>query len=674
MNYKKLLATLGISLVVILNTNDKVYAMDSLLNMALQMEEAEKTEKENLNNQINELYEKISKETSLNKSFIKQLHLLAGGKATYIEKYPNVYKDETSKTLPEPLRIKGAHTQYQKADFIKCINDNVERPSKYYLPDAIYSVAYDISSIMSQRYCINREGMQIHFDALKEDVKQQIVFYEAVLIYTGESEETVNNWLKTYEKILYDKNINENITEETETGLKIKDKFITTINNMGFTNENTLKHLALMLSFDKNIAINDDIETVKDIYNVPYKPNYTSRENMMLAAISLTGKVRYVWGGGHSGASYIDGINPVWKKWNELYPNEPSEEGFGTCIKPSGSWCPLHGYSNGECYKGGLMHNIDEYIEMRADTLDFNDLQSEKYKELLKSVKYSDGIGVHTLDGLDCSGFASWVYNQATDKFNVNSTAMNFVHQYGVKEVPYGSKLLPGDVFSWTTHIVVVVGKATDSGNSYVTIEQTPNMLKFGVIYYNSATSYDIGMAKQIASEANKLIGNIDSNYEAPHCYCMDNVGNYTRDLKDTDNPVIVSNEIDGTVNVTTIKGEPAVLGPNQSVITINRVDGSVNGLTAGGEQITLEPDGRYLVHTKYRAIGRLNTYFIDEGVGITEDGTSIENMKAIDIIQHTLTKLPISYVDGYDLYDGNLFNKDLVASNLGINIVDNNE
>ena len=44
---------------------------------------------------------------------------------------------------------------------------------------------------------------------------------------------------------------------------------------------------------------------------MPYKLNYTSRENLLLAATSLTGKVSYIWGGGHEGTSNIDGINQV---------------------------------------------------------------------------------------------------------------------------------------------------------------------------------------------------------------------------------------------------------------------------------------------------------------------------------------------------------------------------
>ena len=55
----------------------------------------------------------------------------------------------------------------------------------------------------------------------------------------------------------------------------------------------------------------------------------------------------------------------------------------------------------------------------------------------------------------------------------------------------------------------------------------------------------------------------------------------------------------------------------------------------------------------------------------VGEDNKLIKDMTAQEIIQYTLTKLPISYVSGYNLYEGDLFNKSLVSSNLGVTLVD---
>lgn len=590
---------------------------------------------ESLNDQIESLYDSISDNVGIGKEYIRQLHLLSGGQAIYADKKPCIYNDITSEVLQEPINLYNAQTIYQEAHFIECGDDKIERPSAYYLPDALYSVSYDIYALMTQRYYRNRDGMQIYFDSLKDDTKEDIVFYEALMLYTGEKEEVVDNLFKAYEKILYDKQKNENVIEKTDSGKYIiKDKFLDIVMDIGITDETRLDYLATVLSLDENLMINDSVENLKDSYIVPYRLNYTSRENMMLAAMCLTGKVRYIWAGGHSGASYIDGINPVWGKWNDLYPSEPyttimneetgeesvvSNVGFGTCIKTSGSWCPIHGYSSDDCSDSELIYSLDQYISMRSETFDTTELMEDKYSELLSKVDYSDGISVHTLDGLDCSGFASWLYNQITDRYEINSTAMYFTEQNGIKEVKFGSELLPGDIFTWTNHIVIVIGKVRDNSKAYVTIEETPNVLKFGVIYYSGAKQSDIDYGKQVAIEANELLGGLDSTYEEPHVYCMNNVGHYTEDILDDETDEVID----------TIEGQ-------------------------------------------YRAIGRFKNQFIDEGILIGDDNIPIEKMTAEQIIQHTLTKLPISYVSGYNLYDGALFNKNLVSSNLGITLVEN--
>ena len=120
--------------------------------------------------------------------------------------------------IEELQRGKGEQGILQKADFIECGDDNIDRPSEYFLPDALYSVSYDIVALMSQRFNCDRGPMQEYFDNMKEDVKQRIVFYEAVMEYTGCKEDTVDEIFKAYEKCLYDKQKDENVVETNKDG------------------------------------------------------------------------------------------------------------------------------------------------------------------------------------------------------------------------------------------------------------------------------------------------------------------------------------------------------------------------------------------------------------------------------------------------------------------------
>lgn len=670
MQLKRTLASIIVSSIIICNTQVVQASENNQIDTITEDNVNESLiSVDDLNTQLDKLYSEVSENVGLDKEYIKQLHILAGGQAIYADKRPNIYMDETSQSLKAPMELYEANTVYQKAEFIDCEDDKIERPSAYYLPDAVYTVAYDIYALMSQRYYYNREGYQIYFDTLKDDIKQRIIFYESVLLYTGESEEKVNNLFMAYEKILYDKQSNENVIEKDNEGRAIiKDKFLDIINDIGITDETRLGYLAIILSFDADLAESNNVENIKDEYIVPYRLNYTSRENMMIAASSLTGKVRYVWGGGHSGASYIDGINPVWAMWNELYPkesngtdeegNEVHNTGYGTCIKPSGSWCPVHGASSGECNKSEKIHSLDEYIALRAETFDTTELQDDKYRELLSKVDYTNGISVHTLDGLDCSGFASWLYNQITDRYEINSTAVNFVDQYGLTPLEFDSDLLPGDVFAWTEHIVIIVGKVRDGSKAYVTIEQTPNVLKYGVVYYSGASNEDIKNAEQIAAEANILIGGITSEIEKPHAYCMDTKGYYTEMVTET-----VTEEHYYSYD------EPIDEEYWQYDEEGNLIEESTYYTVSGTYYEDVEVTNEVL--KQEHELGRFKDNFIDENMCVGEDNKLIKDMTAQEIIQYTLTKLPISYVSGYNLYEGDLFNKSLVSSNLGVTLVD---
>ena len=631
----KLKKVLAILLAIVISSD----CLSGLIDLKVQAKDNKVEDKVNLDKdaQIDELYDKIAKELSMSSLHVKTLHLLAGGKAVYADKVPNIYKDLTIQSIQEPMRIAGANTKYIKANKISSDN-NIERPSKYYLPDAIYSVSYDIKKIMDERLKYNRGKQQRYFDILDNDVKNNIAFYEAVMQYTGEDINTVNSIQSTYEVILKCKDANENVIEVSEDGkIKLKDKFIKNI-SINSNNQETLDKLAIMLSFDKYIATNESTESLRQSYIIPYEINNNTRENMLLAAFCLVGKVRYIWGGGHNGACTIDGINPVWREWEDLYPDTQYSEvvsengevktvlnnGYNCCIKPSGSWCPEHGYTNAE-FHGGAVYSADDYINNRISSGIIKETNTNKlnqYKSLMAEINYNKGINIHKLDGLDCSGFVSWVYNQITDDYRFDSVAQYFNNQNGMQQLEFGSNLLPGDTFAWTSHIVLIVGKVRDNSRAYVTVEQTRNLIKFGVAYYNNASSSDVAYAKQIANEANSLIGGVGENENA-HVYCINNVGYYTEEI-----PL-------GEVNETTVLLEQNI------------------------EENTAK------IQKHFVSLGRYKGTFSDSESIVAGYDKKMIDMTAKEIIENALKKMPVDYVSGYNLYEGEIFNKFLVGSDL---------
>lgn len=623
MHYKRLKATLLSCILTFCISTTTVYASennwvgDLIVDNTISKESVETSLNniDSVSTQVEELYSIISNNIDLGEKHVRELHVLAGGKAIYSDKKANIYNDKTVATYAGPMYIVGANTTYQKAEFIKCEDETIERPSSHYLPDAMYSVAYDIKALMNQRLFYNRGANQEYFNTFTDDTKNNLLFYEAVLLYTGEPVETVDELFFAYIEILTLKSANENIIEIVDNKTCIKSEYVEILNRHGFNNERTLSYLATMLSYDENMAVYDNTNYITVTNILPYIKNYTSRENMMVSAISLTGKVRYIWGGGHEVAANIDGINPAWYSFNEAYPNElvtevvntdsqgneyiteVYNEGFGECIKSASYWCPIHGSGTNE-FHGKTVFSPKDYLSIRENLTDHSKYSYDDYMTVLSQIEFSGGINEHLIDGLDCSGYTSWVYNQITDKYEFNSTARYFSTQDGVQSLNFGSELLPGDIFAWESHIVLVVGKVRDGSSAYVTIEQTPNVLRFGVINYAGASQDDINEALRVANQANELIGGINSTNEPARQYCMDDIG----------------------------------------------------------EDIT---------------IARFRDNFVDENKIIEGYDTSIENMTAQQIIQYTLTKLPMSYVLGYSLYDGDLFNKELISSNLGITLID---
>lgn len=576
---------------------------------------------QSINTQLSSLFDKVASELDLDKQYVKILYKLAGGNAEYYDLNANIYNDLTVIGGKAPMYISGSKTVYQKAPFSEC-NENLQRPSAYYMPDAVYSVSYDIRALMTQRSYYNRGAYQEYFESLTDKTKSNILFYESVLLYTGEDVDNVNNFFVSYIKIIETKGTNEKIIKSKDGKLVIKDKYIKILKDNGISDKDALEKLAIMLNYDTNLETYDNSDYITQTNILPYIVNYTSRENMMIAATCLVGKVRYTWGGGHSGTCKIDGINPCWYNWNTLYNND--SYGKSKCIRSKQYWCPTHGSGSGT-FHGRTVFSAQDYINLRKDELDFTKYTYDDYMQAISQINFSRGVNEHLIDGLDCSGYVSWVYNQITNRYSYDASAMAFTSQYGIDEIKFGSELLPGDIFSWNSHIVLIVGKVRDGSKAYVTLEQTPNVLRFGTVYYSGASSSDISNALEIANQANELIGGIDRQSEPAKCYCMNNVGHYTE------------TEIETEVDEET------------------------------GEEI----ENEVTVEKYYTSIGRFRGQFIDDNTVISKYKSKFKDMTAKEIIEYTLTKLPVSYVSGFGLYKGNLFNIDDVSSSVGVTLTD---
>lgn len=280
--------------------------------------------------------------------------------------------------------------------------------------------------------------------------------------------------------------------------------------------------------------LNIDKKEVKIVESedIPYVVGKTSRANMMQASMSLVGKVRYVWGGGHVTTGSIDGISPIWENFNEEYGTKNGENGYGKAIVPGNNWCPIHGkYEDGmnAClYIENGYTSVENYLLSRKGLLD---KEEEKiFKDLVKDkVNFEVELIGHRLDGLDCSGYVSWIFNQIDNSKEYDGLAEDFIARH-LDKVAYGSEMIPGDIFAWYGHIVEAVGVYEKGTGVYVILEASPSVVKFGVMYYSWADQGIIDKAKKLAVESNSLIGNIKEDEET-HVYNMDKLGYYNRGL-----------------------------------------------------------------------------------------------------------------------------------------------
>lgn len=660
-------------------------------------EETQEEEQQSYNQeQLEDIYEAIAEDLGIDEKFVEYTFDMLDEKPEYFDKFPDITIDK----LENKLSINNNSPSWQTAEFIECNDTSIDRTSGEYLPDALYSIMYDIAEYMSEAEFEFKGGSQEYFDALSKDVKHGLTYCYAVSRFACNGNDSSFNIIditRAYE--LYVSNTEMSLMDALES--------------CNINNSVAKDYIARAFEADIETLSGGTFESKRSVYQMPYAVNYNTRENMLLAAISVVGNVRYTWAGGHQGTSKIKGINPIWKSWEALYPdteiNEDTgeiNEGYSSSIKPSGSWCPVHGYNPDErCIYYDSIGSFESYLEQRSEISEEIDLTSSKYEDLLTFE--SDTITMHNLDGLDCSGFVSWVFNQILSNSSIDTTAIYFTQQHDISVIPFGQELLPGDIFAWTSHIVVIVGKVKDKSKVYVTVESTPSTLRFGTVYYSGASSADLEMGNQIAREANALIGGLDIE---PHSYCMNAVGNYsftteagaevsgvrgdvleievsgndTEDIledEDEDSGSILEAEegadepneassIDEAEQGTLI--EESESQENDSNTSSNVTDDTGNTDEASEEdpEATGTEEAIQTVYALYREIGRYNGTFLDEGLIIDELDKEFKDLTAQEIIGYLIKKLPFQYIDGYTTYTGELFDKSTIATELGVDIV----
>lgn len=539
--FRKVIASSLVSMILLSGTSSLTIAMaaengvtpsnDASVTTVNSPEMYEEAREKYIQSQLEDLYAQISSNLNLNVSYIRVLHDLSKSDMVYADEFPNIYTDLTVEEFTEPFTLRESDPQkYDKvADFIECGDNTIERPNSHYLPDALYNVCADIAAIMNSRATMDRGDFTRDYNKLPSEIREEILFCESVGVYAGYPDETVNKFLEAYLTFLKSDKPLESIVEKSDDGqLTIGDTTAGVFADLGFS-EDGLETIAVILS---SLSLNN-VKSVassieKDPFELPYTLGLTTRENLMKAAFSIVGKCKYVWGGGHVSTGIVYGINPVWAWFSDLYGKEEGEPGYNSCIVPGYSWCPIHGeYENsgdGCLFYSDSITSIDDYADTLDDILTKDQkevLDTEEFKQMFDEVNFNSPVLSHRLDGLDCSGYTSWLYNQVATEHIYDSGARYFIAQSGVDSLGMDERLLPGDVYSWGDHIIVIVGAVDSESDAYVMVEQSPNTVKFGVCYFNEASSSDIKKGKEIAREANTLLGNINSD-EYVSSYNMD--------------------------------------------------------------------------------------------------------------------------------------------------------
>ena len=434
----------------------------------------------------------VGNEIGINPEYIKAIALRMS--PTYITREPDIMRDASMKQLTE-LEVKR---------FPQFTEENENRGTVYCLPDALYTVGLELQKLIEERKVVaeNREEMQ----ELYVEAYDKVIFYEAFEQLYSKDEMPLENIVKIYTEILQMKDANEYVVNVTDKGVyTIADKFKPIFGKYGIP---YTEILAQAMSLDATLMHAASEYAIKERKD-PYVYGLTTRENMMLAACGLIGKVRYVWGGGH-GLHNMKGYSPLWFAFNELY-----EEHEDSNISPGGSWCPIHGYTGNCAFTGEKIRTVSDYREIRKDLLEnttfYSDIESNLSQVYPNEVISTYPIDIHRVEGLDCSGFCSWLYNQIDTTRVYDSNAAGFVSNGGLTVIDRNTDTIKtGDIISWSSHVVTVVGTARPS--VYIAVESTAYTVKLGVYYSSGATQEDIDYAENLAKTYNYKIGNIDKS------------------------------------------------------------------------------------------------------------------------------------------------------------------
>lgn len=508
--------------------------------------------------QLNSLIMKVQKQTGLQVSDIYKLYNIAGHKPIYETLNPDISKETTVVGLGVPFDIMGdAQTYKERNSYYYCPDDQIQRPTKYYLPDAAYNVQLTVQKYVNKWKSKDRSSDE-EYQMLQDEVKSKLYFYEAALDYIGQPSD---NLYVLYEQI---------IDGKIQNGLSVYDTDNTVVDDNGFTkykfNTWVIDIMHTHGYTDEQISILEQLwyddtyilycTSITDIvadYYYPYTYGEQTIDNWLSVVTQVVGKVRYVWGGGHYGANNIRGISPMWSLFNQYYIDSGHAR---SSIVPGQHWCPIHGLlersndenadgaevvsdANGagsqdtsteddgaganQCVglNGDYFRSVAAYIRSRKKLFDTSLLETGKYNEMINNAGLVNSqIPGHNLDGLDCQGYVGWVYNQITGGQMVDSNARYFIQSNQFKELQISDKLKPGDIFQWQTHIVMIVGPAQQDSNcgAYVMIEMSPCYVQFGVAYKSQASALDIQRARQIAYDANILFGGKDCGMQV-HAY-----------------------------------------------------------------------------------------------------------------------------------------------------------
>lgn len=574
--------------------------------------------------QLSDLIQNVQEQTGLSVQEINKLYKLQGNKPIYDTINPDITAEKTVNGFDTAFQIDGVEQQYNiRYSLYYCPDVTIKRPSRYYLPDAAYNVQHTVQEYLDKWKNKDRQGDSA-YQLLSDDVKEQLYFYEAVLDYIGEPSEDLYVLYKSIidGKIATGQQVYTDSESSSQTQV-FQDWVVETMLTHGYS-QRQIDTLQVLWEDDTYILYSESLSDIVSDYYYPFNYEEQTIDNLMSVASQVVGKVRYVWGGGHYKANNIAGISPVWQLFNQYYID--SEHGQN-CIMPSYTWCPIHGELSNTANAcigtdGDIFNQVYEYIKSRSKFLDTSTLENGKYTEMISNTGMTGQIIGHNLDGLDCSGYIGWIYNQITGGKITDQTARYFIqsNKKYFTELQIDDDLKPGDIFQWSTHIVMIIGpqRNSESCEAYVMIEMSPYFVQFGVAYKNGASSSDIQRAKQIAKDANELFGGAYcSNYQI-HAY-----------------------------NIET------------EVVT------QTDELT--GVETTVEQDREDMKLGRYNSFNDKDTV-IDQnqlfGVSRQYSGKQLYNMDAQEILQYTVDKYLLNgdeqYLSGISTYTGRLFSLEL--------------